>query len=78
METKTYTTIDRAAPSGLYDVIAVNMQSHKVRLLMEDKTERNADAIAEMAVIRIGCDEEFFAKVPAGQYKNGDEWCGNS
>ncbi len=58
----------------MYDVIAVNMTTHKVRMLGENKTERNADAIEMMAVARLGCDEEFFTKTPAGKYKEGDEW----
>ena len=58
----------------MYDVIAVNMITHKVRMLGENKTERNADAIERMAVIRLGCDEEFFTTTPAGRYKEGDEW----
>lgn len=58
----------------MYDVIAVNMKTHKVSVIGENKTERNADAIETMAVMRIGCDEEFFTKVIAGRYKEGDEW----
>ena len=58
----------------MFDVIAVNMETHKVRLIGENKTERNADAIEMMAVERLGCDEEFFTKVRAGKYKDGDEW----
>lgn len=58
----------------MYDVIAVDLSTHKVRLLAENKTERNADAIEMMAVSRLGCDEEFFTKAPAGRYKEGDEW----
>lgn len=58
----------------LYDVIAVNMGTHKIRLIGENKSERNADAIEMMAVARIGCDEEFFVTVEAGAYKEGDEW----
>lgn len=58
----------------MYDVIAVNMTTHKVRLLAESKTERNADAIEMMAAVRLGCDEEFFTTTPAGKYKEGDKW----
>lgn len=58
----------------MFDVIAVNMKTHKVRLLGENKTERNADAIEMMAIARLGCDEEFFTKVAAGKYKDGAEW----
>ena len=58
----------------MFDVIAVNMATHKVRLIGENKTERNADAIEMMAVARLGWDEEFFTKAAAGKYKDGDEW----
>ena len=58
----------------MYDVIAVNMTTHKIRMLGENKTKRNADAIELMPVARLGCDEEFFTKTPAGMYKEGDEW----
>ena len=58
----------------MYDVIAVNMTTHKVRMLGENKIARNADAIEMMAVERLGCDEEFFTTTSAGRYKEGDEW----
>lgn len=58
----------------MYDVVAVNMKTHKVRLLGENKTERNAEAIEMLAVARLGCDEEFFTRAPAGKYREGDEW----
>jgi hypothetical protein len=59
---------------SLYDVVAVDMKTNKVRLLAENKTERNADAVVNMAVARMGCDEELFAPVAAGKYRDGDEW----
>lgn len=58
----------------MYDVVAVNMSTHKIRVLAENKTEKNADAVEIMAIHRLGCCEEFFTKVPAGRYKDGDEW----
>ena len=58
----------------MYDVIAVNMSTHRIRMLGENKSKRNAEAIETMAVIRCGCDEEFFVTVPASRYKDGDEW----
>lgn len=58
----------------MFDVIAVNLGTHKVRLIGENKTERNADAIEMMAVARRGVDEEFFTTVPHGEYKEGDSW----
>lgn len=56
------------------DVIAVNMCTNKVRLLAENKSERNAESIILMAVQRLGCDTEFFADAPAGAYKDSDTW----
>ena len=56
------------------DVIAVNMCTNKVRLLAENKSERNAESIILMAVQRLGCNTEFFADAPAGAYKDGDTW----
>lgn len=56
------------------DVIVVNMCTNKVRLLAENKSERNAESIILMAVQRLGCDTEFFADAPAGAYKDGDTW----
>ena len=58
----------------MFDVIAVNKGTHKVRLIGENKTERNADAIEKMAVARLGCDEEFFTTAEAGKYEDGDTW----
>lgn len=62
----------------MFDVLAVNMETHKVRIMAENKTERNAEAIENMAVMRRGVDEEFFVTVPHGKYKEGDEWDENA
>ena len=61
-----------------FDVIAVNLETVRVRLIAEDKTERNADAIENMAVMRRGVEEEFFVTVPHGVYKDGDTWEGGA
>ena len=58
----------------MYDVIAVSMTTHKVRLLGKNKNKRNADALEMIAVVKLGCNEEFFTKAPVGKYKEGDEW----
>ena len=42
-----------------YDVIGVDLITNEVRIIAEKKSERNAKAIIEMAVIRNGCEEEF-------------------
>lgn len=62
---------------ALFDVVAVGLKTNKVRMMAEGKTARNAEAIVNMAVMRRGVDEEFFSEVPAGRYKEGDEWRGS-
>lgn len=56
----------------LYDVVAVNIETRKVRLIGRNKALSNAEAIVEMAVYKRGCDEEFYTEVPARIYKEGD------
>lgn len=68
---------DVALQMKMYDVIAVNMVTHKVRLLGVNRSERTADVIEMMSIARFGCDEEFFTKAPSGKYKEGDEWAEN-
>lgn len=58
----------------LWDAIAVNIQTSKVRLFGERKTKDNAEAISMMAVMRQGCDTEFYTEVPTGTYKEGDTY----
>lgn len=57
----------------LYDVVAVENRSGRVRRIAEGKTEDNAEAIVSMAVMRRGLNEEFFAPVRAGAYNDGDK-----
>lgn len=66
------------APVDLKDVVAVDLVTDTVRIMAENKTERNADAIVNLAVMRRGVDEEFFAVVPHGKYSTGDKWIGES
>lgn len=44
----------------LFDVVAVNIKTGAERLIAEHKTERNAEAIVAMAVMRQGVVTEFF------------------
>jgi len=60
----------------LYDVLAVNKATSKVRFLALDKTEKNAEAVVIMAVMRRGVDDEFYTEVKAGTYKEGDIYHG--
>ena len=57
-----------------FDVVAVEMKSLRVRLIAEGKSERAAEGIVNMAVMRRGVEVEFFAEVPAGSYSDGDLW----
>ena len=58
----------------LFDVIAVNLATKRVRILDKNLTERNADAVADMAVMRRGVETEIFTKVMADSHKEGDLW----
>ena len=59
-----------------YDVVAIDLTTNEVRLIEQGATLPNAEAIVAMAVMRRGCDEEFFAEVPAGKYVGGERWNG--
>jgi len=48
----------------LFDVVAVTIATGATRVIAEKKTEKNADAIVNMAVARRGVDVEFFKVVP--------------
>ncbi len=65
-------------PEQLYDVIAVGLPPNQpvVRLMATGKTLENAEAFVKMAVYRRGVDDEFFAEVLAGTYKEEDVWKG--
>ena len=58
----------------LYDVVQVNLESGEIRLMGEGKTQRNAEAIEKMAIMRRGVEDQFFTLVPACDYKDGDNW----
>jgi hypothetical protein len=60
--------------SGKFDVIAVSMANHRVRIFARNEDLRSADAIIEMAVARRGVDEEFYVTARPGLYNEGDEW----
>jgi hypothetical protein len=47
-----------AAPR--YNVIAINLTTHARRIIAEDKSEQDAEAIVCMAVARRGVEEECF------------------
>lgn len=58
----------------LFDVVAVNIETGIVRMMAEGKTQPNAEAVVKMAIMRRGLDEEFYAEVPAGSHKEGDNY----
>lgn len=63
-----------SAGEARYDVVAVDLESSDVRVLTVDRTYSDADVFVRMAVMRRGVDEEFFAAVPTGRYRDGDKW----
>ena len=58
--------------ADLFDVIEVDFETHKVRVLETGKSERNAEAVVQMAVMRRGVERSFFTTAPAGKYRDGD------
>jgi len=59
----------------LYDVLEVSIRTSKVLGLMgERKTERNAEAIERMAVMRRGLKTSIYVTVPTGSKKVGDTY----
>ena len=62
-----------------YDVVAVDLEKNTIRFLGYDKTLANAEAIVNMAVMRRGVDQEFFAATVSGRYQNdGEKWDGGA
>ena len=61
----------------LYDVVAVS-DNNKILWVEPNKTLRNAEAIENMAIMRQGTADRFFATVKRGKYKTGDTWRGGA
>jgi hypothetical protein len=58
---------------SLLDVIEVEIAApHRVRIIGVGKTEKNAEAIVQMAVMRRGVENHFFTTCHTGQYCDGD------
>lgn len=58
-----------------FDVVEVELREpHHVRIIASGKTEKNAEAIVNMAVMRRGVEHSFFTTVEAGSYSDGDEF----
>lgn len=58
----------------LFDVVAVDMDNFRVSVIDRQKSEKNADAIVAMAVVRRGVEDRFFATCPTGRYNDGDRY----
>lgn len=59
--------------SELLDVIEVEIaKPHRVRVIASNKTEANAEAIVNMAIMRRGVEAHFFTTCPTGKYQDGD------
>ena len=56
----------------LFDVVAVNLETYAERHIDTNKTERIAEAIITMCVMRRGCDSEFYKTVPTGTTLAGE------
>ena len=61
----------------LFDVVAINLKTSKVRIFARDKDEANADAIIRMSVARRGVDEECYGTTAPGKYNDGDTYDGD-
>ena len=53
----------------LFDVVAVNLKDKSTRIIASAKSEKEAEAIVAMAVMRRGVDEEFFRTSPHKEAK---------
>ena len=58
----------------LWDVLAINQSTYRIRKLAEDKTKESAEAIVSMAVMRRGVETEFYRAAKAGEYDDGDTY----
>ena len=64
---------------ALYDVVAVNIKTKRVRLLFVGYALRDAESYEKTAgAVRRGAPEEFFTTLPTGRYHDGDQWKGTS
>ena len=60
-----------------YDILGVSLaKPNRVRVMGTEKTREDAVAYMTQAVIRLGCQEEFFVVVPTGTYQDDEAWVG--
>lgn len=60
----------------MFDVVEVDIETAKVRVMERNKDSRNAEAIVNLAVMRRGVAGHFFSVALAGKYHDGDEYVG--
>ncbi len=73
IQRETFTTETARAAKDCFDVIEVTIKTpHRIRVLATQKSEKEAEAFYNIAVLRRGVEEHFFMAVPAGTYKDGD------
>lgn len=57
----------------LVDVIEVQIKApHTVRVMATEKTKVNAEAFISMAIMRRGCEHQFYTTAPVRKYRDGD------
>jgi hypothetical protein len=61
----------------LFDVLAVDFNTKKVRIMAKGKTVGAAEAIVNMAIMRQGVDVEYFTICREGKYTEGSVYDGN-
>lgn len=58
----------------MLDVLAIDLATHKVRILDRNKSPENAEAIIRFVIARRGVATEFYVTAPAGTVKDGADW----
>jgi hypothetical protein len=60
----------------MFDVVAVTIKDSKILWVMGPRDAANAEAIHNMAIMRQGVEDRFFAYAQPKQYVAGDKWEG--
>jgi hypothetical protein len=66
----------KVSDEKMVDVVAIKIKGGEVLWVDGPKTERNADATINIAIMRQGVEDRFFSAANPGQYKSGDKWNG--
>lgn len=59
---------------AMFDVIEIDLDTKKVRMMGGPESKPNALAILRMAIGRRGNDNNTFTTVPTGKYADGDTY----